>query len=250
MRPLLVGGVVALLVGLAAAPALGDDEIEIDERLWDAGFDEAFTNPLYSDDGARIVIDYDSDAESEQAYREEARRAAELVWDHLELRVLAIDVTPSYEEDWADPVPPTVSLTRAELEQLFGPRASGLDAAGAGDVYGDEFYGSETEFLLFGLLSFLLPAVVGAVAGAVVGGAVGFGIGRSSGRRSAEPAWGPAWSGPWAGPGAPPAPWPGAPWPGAPEPGAPQPDAPQPWPPAAGPPGPAGQPPHDPWRPA
>lgn len=113
-------------------PASADDIYEIDWRLQDAGLDLAYTDAFDAADraGVRIVVDFDSGSQDEAAYRREADQAAELVWDHLEGRVLAVDVAPTYDVPWAeDGLPSALSFDRATLTERFGARPAGLDSA-------------------------------------------------------------------------------------------------------------------------
>jgi hypothetical protein len=130
-RPLAVVLPALLLVLLAGPPAAADDEFEMDGRLADElGLEEPYTTLLGFGRGTRVHVDYRSLSDDQAAYEQEARRAAELVWEHLEYRVLAVDVAPTAGVTWRDgDVPPAVSLTRTDLEQAFGPRPPALDDA-------------------------------------------------------------------------------------------------------------------------
>lgn len=251
----LVVALTAALAVLAPAGAAADDEIEIDERLLEMGYDDAYTGYLYAEvdgrEGVRVSVDYASDSEDAQAYEQQAQEVAGVVWRHLELRVLAVDVTPTYGVSWLDgQLPPAISLTATELRRIHGPRPEELDDGGPGA------YGSDEDLVAaaaaFGLVALLVVAVLVAA-----GGVGGFLLGRRSGRRSGQPdAWGvapTAWSGGgwapppsgWAPSGPPPSGWaqpppqssgtqqpPDAGWPQPPDaaaPAAPPPDPSNPW---------------------
>ena len=217
---------VLVLLATPVTPAAADDIFEIDGRLQDAGLELAYTVAVDAADrpGVRVAVDFDSGSQDEAAFSSEAARAAELVWDHLEGRVLAVDVASTYDVPWAeDGLPSALSFDRAELTERFGARPDGLDAADV-ETFDDS-----------GL------AIVGGVVAAwllslVVVGVVTFFVARAVYRRP------------------PPAQWGVGTWPG-PHGAAPQPAA---WPPApAAPPAPPARPgeparqqaPDDPWRP-
>jgi hypothetical protein len=203
-----LAGLVAVV--LLAVPAAADDEYEIDERLSRAGFDLAYTEYLSVDtaagEGVRVVLDYETGSDGVEAYQQESLRAAELIWEHLELRVVTVVVAPSTEVSWRDgDLPPAVAFSRSDLQEAFGPRSGELDEEGAG------FYGSEGD-VVFGV-GVLVVALLLLGLG-VLGG---FFLGRWSGRRavareqwSGPPGWGagaqPGWT---TGPG--PSTWPPAP---------------------------------------
>ncbi len=215
-----------------AAPASADDIFEIDWRLQDAGLELAYTEAFDAADreGVRIVVDFDSSSPNEAAYRREAEQAAELVWDHLEGRVLAVDVAPTYDVPWAEAgLPSALSFDRAALTERFGARPAGLD-------------GADVETADEGSIAVVGAVVAGWLLSLVVVGAGTFFLARASYRR-AQTAGPPGyWGGP-TGPAVPPGSWSSpAPWPpGTPAPGraaAERPPAPSPQPP-----------PDDPWRP-
>jgi hypothetical protein len=183
----LVAAVVGSALVLAPSAAWADDEIEIDERLASLGYEAAYTSYLEGDGGVRVSLDYASFSTDRADYEEEAREAAEVVWDHLEVTVLAVDVAPSYGVSWLDGgLPAAVSLSRTDLEQAFGPRAPELDTGGSMWV-DDEFFG----FVLLGASGL---ALVGTLA---AGGVGGYLLGR---RRRPQPEFAAGtWSGPAAG---------------------------------------------------
>jgi hypothetical protein len=155
----LVAAVVGSALVLAPSAAWADDEIEIDERLASLGYEAAYTSYLEGDGGgARVSLDYASFSTDRADYEEEAREAAEVVWDHLEVTVLAVDVAPSYGVSWLDGgLPAAVSLSRTDLEQAFGPRAPELDTGGSMWV-DDEFFG----FVLLGASGLALVVTLAA----------------------------------------------------------------------------------------
>lgn len=185
--------VIALLLLAAASPAAADDIYEIDWRLQDAGLDLAYTEAFDAADrpGVRVVIDFDSGSEDEAAYQREAEQAAQLVWDHLEGRVLAIDVAPTFDVPWAENgLPSALSFDRVALTERFGARPAGLDSA-------------DIETFDEGGLAFVGAAVAGwvlsvAVVGAVVGAGTFF-ITRARYRRASTvvpPGYWGGWPGP------------------------------------------------------
>jgi hypothetical protein len=220
--PVFVGLAALLALLVTASPAFADDEYEIDERLADAGFEDALSNYANAESGVRVYIDYLTDSEDRAAYEDEAAEIARIVWEHLALRVLAVDVASLSEVGWLDgDLPPAVSFTRSELEQQHGPRATGLDANES------SMWADDTAGLVF--------AGIAGVVVLLLGGAGGFLLGWLVGRRRRKDAWGsaPAWA------GASPPGW------GAPSPGQGS------WPPADGGPPSSAPPPSgsDPWRP-
>lgn len=118
---------------LAPLPSSSADDIyDIDGRLQKAGFADAYTEAFNADgrSGVRLVIDFDSESADSATYRREAEQAAEVVWDHLEGRVLAIDVAPTFSVPWNKTgLPTAVSYDRAALMSRFGPRPARLDKA-------------------------------------------------------------------------------------------------------------------------
>lgn len=156
----------ALLLLLAAAPASADDIFAIDGRLQEAGLPEAVVDVLETDAAPRVVVDFDVRGRTpdDAAYRAQALQAAEVVWDHLEVRVGAVDVQPTYAAPWLDgQLPPVVSYTRADLEAGFGPRPPELDEetdayAAGGDGFVEDSYLLLP--LLGGLVLLLLVAAV------------------------------------------------------------------------------------------
>ncbi len=208
-------GVAALLMAVlfgAAPAAYADDIFEIDDRLVDAGVDEAFTEAYAAaeGDGVRVVVDFDSDSVDQDEYEQQAGRIAEVIWNHLDGRVLVVDVSTTYAVDWEESLPPTVSFTATQLRAEFGPRPDELDVAGVETVEDFETAGS---FFLAGAVGVWLLSIV-ATAGITVL--------IMRGNRDRVAGWAPA--GPWGQPG----PWgQGGPW-----------GSPGPW----GEPGPWGQP--------
>ena len=187
----------AFLLLAPASPASADDIYEIDGRLQDAGFDLAYTEAFDAADrpGMRIVIDFDSDSADESAYQREAEQAAELVWDHLDGRVLVVDVAPTFDVSWAESgLPTALSFDRAALTERFGARPAGLDGA---DV---EAFDEEG-------LAFLGAVVAAWLLSVVVVGAGTFFLTRARYRRAAT-AVPPGYWGGWTGPPTPPAAWP------------------------------------------
>ena len=176
-----------LAVAATAVPAAADDIVEIDGRLQDAGLDLAYTEAFDAVDrpGVRIVVDFDSGSEDEPAYRREAERAAELVWEHLDGRVLAVDVAPTYDVPWSDDgLPPAASFDRAALVERFGDRPAGLDD---GDV----------ETVGDGGLAFVGAALAGWLVSLLLVGTGTFFLTRARYRQRAVPtgSWG-EWSAP------------------------------------------------------
>lgn len=194
------------VVGGLAGTASADDIYEIDERLIQAGFDQAYTSALLahdSDDGVRIAVEYESHTDDEGAHAEEAARIAELVWRHMDGRVLAVDVSSNVEPSWAPgSLPPTISTGRLQLEQAYGERPPGLDdrdvetADEALEEFGQMY--AEEEALLGGVLLFFGWLVSVAVA-------VGLTVLVMRSRRPAGSAWG---QGPYGGQNE----WSGQPW--------------------------------------
>lgn len=176
-----------LVLLLAAAPAAADDIVEIDERLIEAGLSDAYTESLPAETGARIVVDFVSDSGSRAAYEQEAALAAELVWEHLEEQVAAVDVAPTSGVPWlSDELPPAVSFTRADLVEAHGERPAELDQAS------DAEFGDEALFDVFGLVLVLGVLVVLLVIAALSVAVLV--LARRSGTRSAwEPQ--PVWTG-------------------------------------------------------
>ena len=215
-RALLIAPALLLLLLGLAAPVAADDEFRMDERLVELGFEEAYTTLLGFGRGVRVHVDYRSLSSSPEEYDEEARRAAEAVWDHLEYRVLAVDVAPTAGVSWRDgDVPPAVSLTSGDLTREFGPRPRGLDEA---DPFGEPVdLGPVGAVVGWGLLGLLLLGLLVLVVYLV--------------RRRRRPARAPdPWTAGWAGQGWGPAgPWPPGAW-APPHPGWPPP--PPAWPPA------------------
>ncbi|MCW2605868.1 MAG: hypothetical protein JWO60_561 [Frankiales bacterium] len=197
-RHRLVAGLLCLLTVLApAGPALAEDIYDIDATLEEAGFAEAYVDVVEADDGQRVTIDFDVSATAdEKAYVDGARRAAEVVWDELEVQISTVDVQPTYAVTWLDgELPAAISFTRRDLEGAFGPRAEELDAAG--DPYGG---GSSTDVYLGDVAG----AVVGAVVLLVLGGiglAVVLLVRRDRRTRATTTGWGgpPGWGPPSAG---------------------------------------------------
>lgn len=228
-----------LLLGAGAAPALADDDVEIDERLDDAGFEGAFTNYAFSDpngvEGVRVNLDFVSDSASLDAFDAEAREAAALLWEHLEMHMLALDVSSSYGVTWlGGDLPGAVSFTRSELAAAFGPRPDGLDDEGAG-YYAeqhpeDEAFASgafDGQDASPGWLAVGLGSAAALAVGAGGGGLTGYLLGRRNGRTASAAGWGtspqPGWYGGYPAGGTPapggwapvsPAPAPGG-WPGS-----------------------------------
>lgn len=187
----LVGLLATLLL---AAPAVADDEFEVDGRLADAGLEEPFTTLLGFGRGVRVHVDYRSLSADQAAYEAEAREAAELIWQHLEYRVLAVDVAPTSGVVWRDgDVPPAVSLTRGDLEAEFGVRPQGLDDA---DPFAYEEFDTGP-----------VAAVVGwSLLGLLVAGGIALIVWARRGKKAPASSWGPdPWAAGW---GAPPGPWP------------------------------------------
>lgn len=230
LRSVLPGLLVATVATAAllgsASSASADDIYEIDGRLQEAGFDEAFTEAFSAADrpGVRIVIDFASGSADEAAYEREAEQAAELVWDHLDGRLLAVDVAPTYDAEWAeDGLPTARSFDRATLIERFGTRPAGLDAADV-ETFDDEG------------LAFLGAAVAGWLVSLLVVGLGTFFLTRARYRRPSPAASPEHWGGMTGPPGA---------W-----------SSPATWPPPASPPahqqsgaGSAQPAPDDPWRP-
>ncbi len=207
------GAVAALLVAalLGVAPtAHADDIYEIDLRLIDAGFDEPYTEAYSAaeGDGVRIVVDFDSDSQDEREYEQEAGRIAEVIWNHLDGRVLVVDVSSTFTVDWEqESLPRTVSFTAAQLRAEFGPRPSDLDVA---DVETIEDFESMGSLFAAGAAGVWLLSLVMAA---------GVTVWIMRARHSSVDAWAPA--GPWGQPGqwGPPGQWgqpgqwgPPAPW--------------------------------------
>lgn len=223
----------------AASPASADDIYEIDGRLQDAGLDLAYTEAFDAADrpGVRIVIDFDSGSQDEAAYQREAAKAAELVWDHLDGRVLVIDVAPTFDVPWVENgLPSALSFDRTALTERFGARPAGLDSADVEtfDEAGRAFAGAVVAGWLLSL------AAVGAGT---------FFLTRARYRRTSN-AVPPGYWGDWTGPAVSPTAWP---QPAASPTGAAGPGQ---WPPAPSAPGhpqltQESAPPamHDPWRP-
>ena len=188
---------------VAAPPAAADDIYEIDDRLQSAGFQDAYTEAYdaYDQDGVRVTVDYTSDSESLAAYKKEAADLAEVVWEHIDGRVLVVDVAPLTSTSWSDgDLPPAVSFSRTQLEAAHGPRSERLDAA---DLE------TADDIPLTGILVFL-----GVWAGTIAA-AVGITIAVMRSRRKRDQRWGggpPVW-GPPAPSWGPPSPqaWPAAP---------------------------------------
>lgn len=228
--------VASSLMLLSAGPASADDIFEIDGRLQDAGFDLAYTEAFDAADrpGVRLVIDFDSGSQDEAAYQREAEKAAELVWDHLDGRVLVIDVAPTYDVPWAENgLPTALSFDRAALTERFGARPANLD-------------GADIETVDEGGLAFIGAAVAGWVLSLAAVGAGTFFLTRTRYRRT-SPAVPPGYWGDWTGPAVPPAAWP------PPATAAPGVTVPGQWPSASGHQQPTQEPApqatHDPWRP-
>lgn len=186
----------ALLATLVlASPSSADDIVDIDSTLIDAGLPDAFVDVLESDEGPRVTVDYDvSGTADEAAYESQARRAAELVWTGLELRVQAVDVQPSYGVAWlGGDLPAAVSFTRRDLQAAFGPRPAALDEET--DAYGDgAASGSTTDVYLGGIGSaFVAGLVLLVFAGLVLAVVL---LARRV-PRAATPSWGgPPWPAP------------------------------------------------------
>ncbi len=196
IRVAIVAASVLLLLA-PASPASADDIYEIDGRLQDAGFDMAYTEAFDAADrpGVRIVIDFDSASEDEAAYQREAERAAELVWDHLDGRVLAIDVAPTFDVPWTENgLPSALSFDRAALTERFGARPAGLD-------------GADVETFDEAGLAFVGAVVAGWLLSVVVVGAGTFFFTRARYRRASTAVPPGYWDG-WTGPTVPPAAWP------------------------------------------
>ena len=190
----------AVLLGSAPA-AYADDIFEIDERLIDAGFDEAYTEviPAARGDGVRVLVDFDSDSQDQGTYAQEAGRIVEVIWNHLDGRVLAVDVISTSAVDWApQSLPPSVSFTAAQLRAEFGPRPTALDEAEIDPFEGfvDPFAGPDPFLLGVAFFGWVVSIVVTAGVTALV----------MSRRRPSVDAWAPA--GPWQQPG----PWQSGPW--------------------------------------
>lgn len=228
------------VVLLTASAAVADDIVEIDERLIGAGLAEAYTQSQPAESGSRVVVDFVSDSTTREQYEQEAALAAELVWEHLEEQVGAVDVALSSGVPWlGDELPPAVSFTRADLVAEHGERPGELDQASGGEALA---FGDEALFDVFGLLFVLFVLVVLLVVAALAVAVLVLAR-RGSARSSWEPA--PAWGGSGFGPAGPwPAQAPPAQAPPAPAPPAPAP--PEQAPPAPGTNGAAGiwQPPN------
>jgi hypothetical protein len=214
MRRLLALLAVTAAVLLPAVPAAADDTFEIDSRLVDAGFADAWTNYSDGDRGSRVSVDYDTSSADQAAYDQEAAEIARLVWEHLEVRVLAVDVAPTSGVAWLDgQVPPAVTWNRADLEREHGARGAGLDDNVS--AYGDEW--------IFVVGSLGVVAVIGAALGFLggwlvgrrrkpdpwAGGPGGYGGYGAPGGAWGAPQWGPPGSGGWGAPGSAPGAWPG-----------------------------------------
>jgi hypothetical protein len=174
--------VAPLCVLLLAGPAAADDEFEIDERLVDAGYRDAYTTYINAEDGVRVVVEYRSDSNDRAGSEAETEDIARLVWENLELRVVAVDIASTQAAQWLDgDVPPMASLVRGDLQQRFGPRDAALDTDESPSF-------GEDEALIFLGVGALVVLFVGAGGGFLVGWL----IGQRRGRRSvsgAAPPW-------------------------------------------------------------
>jgi hypothetical protein len=181
--------VAALLLVLLPLPASADDAFEIDGRLEDMGFEGAYSTYLGMSRATRVVVDYRSLSRDQAAYEDEARRIAEVVWENLEVRLLAVDVAPTSGVVWRDGgVPPAVSFPRQELEEAFGPRPARMDERGPweDEMYGEVDLGPAAAWIGWGLLGVLV------VGGAIV--AVVLWRGRRRGKADAPDPWTAGWS--------------------------------------------------------
>lgn len=130
----------AVLLGMGVPAAHAADDIyEVDMRLAAAGFVDAYTEAWSTEDrGTRLRVDVDSDSPDRAAYELQAAQIGKIIWEHLDGRVLAVDVTPTYGVVWADGgLPPGVSMTADDLRAAHGVRTEGLDSGDA-DTVDDE----------------------------------------------------------------------------------------------------------------
>lgn len=239
MRRLLV--LLALVAAALLAPAgaaHAEGEFGVEERLVEAGLADAYLDQVGAERGVRVFLDFTSGSASRQEYDAEARRAAEVVWEHLSEPVAAFDVTPTSGVSWLDgDLPPAVSFTRSDLTTAFGARPGGLEDVGSGRGTG-------------GLVAAVAAGLAGLLALVAVTVLVVVLVRRRRRTSGAGPSW-PAPSGP--APGWPAPAWPATAWgaPGSAPPGTGA-GPPTPWPPMAAPPG-EGSPlaapdPSHPWR--
>lgn len=158
----------SLIVLLAASPASADDLFEIDDRLVDAGFERAYTESVPAEDGARVVVDFSSGSTTRAQYEQEAARAAEVVWLHLEEEVQTVDVAPTSGVPWLDDaLPPAVSFVRADLEERFGSRPEELDRPSE-QAFEEDAYVDVFGLLFVGAVLLGLFVVAGLVVAVVV----------------------------------------------------------------------------------
>ena len=132
---------------MPASAAHADDIYEIDERLMDAGFEQALTEAVDAADsrGVRVQVDFLSESTDEAEYEQQAAEIARLVWLHLDGRVLAVDVRSTSSVSWApESLPPAVSFSSGELGEAHGDRPDGLDDRDLetlDDAFGPESFG-------------------------------------------------------------------------------------------------------------
>jgi hypothetical protein len=151
---------VAVLV-LAGCTQLEGAAYDVEDELLEAGFRNAYVSYVPAgDQGAVLVVTYDSDQTDGDAMRRESTRVLRLVWLRAPMRLAKVDVDPSYPQ--GVDVPVTVSRTDEQLREEFGPRDPALDTVATEDLDADSRAG------LLVMLVLVVVLLVGGLVAAVL----------------------------------------------------------------------------------
>jgi hypothetical protein len=122
------------------------------KALNDMGIRQTSLNVRSSNGTTTVELRYRSEQRDEHAFRDEVRKVEEVVWKQLPVRFDVLDLRADAPAlSGGGPVTP-VRLTRAELQEQFGPRPAGKDR----DVARSLLLG----FAAFALVILLLVALV------------------------------------------------------------------------------------------
>jgi hypothetical protein len=96
------------------------------KALNDMGIRQTSLNVQSANGTTTVQLHYRSEQQDVRAYRDEVRKVEEVVWKQLPVRFDVLDLRADAPGlSGAEPV--TVRLTRAELQEQFGPRPAGKD---------------------------------------------------------------------------------------------------------------------------